>query len=103
MAMERERDRTAPALERWGVLFPAVLAVATAALLAGPVLAGGAHEADEGTGAHLWQLLMLAQVPVLAVLTAHWLDRRSRRAALVLAADIALVVTNLAVVRALGL
>jgi len=33
---------------------------------------------DEGAAAHVWQLLMIAQIPALALFTAKWL-RRARR------------------------
>jgi FtsH-binding integral membrane protein len=39
---------------------------------------GVTHEADEGTAAHLWQLLMAAQLPVLLFFAAKWLSRAPR-------------------------
>jgi hypothetical protein len=36
---------------------------------------GVAHEADEGTSAHLFQILMAAQVPVVAYFAVKWLPR----------------------------
>jgi hypothetical protein len=38
------------------------------------------READEGTAAHLWQLFMAAQVPVVAFFVAKWLPQTPRRA-----------------------
>jgi len=46
---------------------------------------GTAREADEGTAAHLWQLLMAGQVPVMAFFAITWLPRAPRQAMLVLA------------------
>ena len=39
------------------------------------VFFGLAHEADEGTAAHLWQLLMAGQIPVIAFFAAKWLPQ----------------------------
>jgi hypothetical protein len=36
---------------------------------------GAAREADEGTTAHLWQILMAGQLPVLVFFAAKWLRR----------------------------
>jgi hypothetical protein len=39
-------------------------------------LAGPAPQADEGLAAHLWQLLMAGQVPLVAWFTLQWGPRR---------------------------
>ncbi len=45
---------------------PLAMSVAALALVVGHVaLYGIVREADEGTAAHLWQLLMAAQVPII--------------------------------------
>jgi len=36
---------------------------------------GVVREADEGTAAHLWQLLMAGQVPVVAYFAVKWLPK----------------------------
>ena len=46
---------------------------------------GAAREADEGTAAHVWQMLMAAQVPIVAFFAVKWLPRTPRQALLVLA------------------
>ena len=46
---------------------------------------GVVHEADEGTEAHLFQLLMVAQVPVVVFFAFKWLPRLPKQALLVLA------------------
>jgi len=48
-------------------------------------LVGPARQADEGTAAHLWQLLMAGQLPAVAVFAIKWLPRSPRQALLVLA------------------
>ncbi len=45
----------------------------------------GLHQADEGTAAHLFQLLMPAQVPIVAYFAIMWLPRAPRQALVVLA------------------
>jgi hypothetical protein len=66
-------------------------------------LYGAAREADEGTAAHLWQLLMAAQLPVIAWFAATWLPREPRRALVVLARQAAAALAALAPVFLLGL
>ena len=46
---------------------------------------GTAREADEGTVAHLWQLLMALQIPIIAWFGLRWLPVSPRSAITVLA------------------
>lgn len=64
---------------------------------------GVAREADEGTAAHLWQLLMAGQIPVIAFFAIRWLPRRPRQALAVLALQAAAGVAAAAPVFLLGL
>ena len=64
---------------------------------------GAAREADEGTAAHLWQILMVAQLPFLGFFAAIWLPRSPRQALLVLALQTAAIIAALAPVYLLGL
>jgi len=48
-------------------------------------LFGVAREADEGTAAHLWQILMAGQVPIVAYFAVKWLPRSPGQALQVLA------------------
>jgi hypothetical protein len=48
-------------------------------------LYGVIHEPDEGTAAHLWQILMAAQLPVLLYFAIKWLPRAPRQTLFVLA------------------
>ncbi len=60
---------------------PLVLSSAALALVLGhAALFGVVHEADEGTAAHIFQLLMAAQVPVVAFFAIRWLPRAPRQA-----------------------
>jgi hypothetical protein len=46
---------------------------------------GTAREADEGTSAHLWQILMAGQLPIIAFFAIKWLPRAPKPALVVLA------------------
>jgi hypothetical protein len=46
---------------------------------------GVVHEADEGAAAHIFQLLMVAQIPIVAFFAIKWLPRAQRPAIRVLA------------------
>jgi len=76
---------------------------ALAIVLAHVALFGAAREADEGTAAHLWQLLMAAQLPVIAFFAIRWLPREPRRALPVLALQVVAVLAALSPVFLLGL
>ena len=65
---------------------PLAMSLAAMALVIGHIAtAGVARQADEGATAHLWQLLMAGQLPVIAFFAITWRPRRSRQALLVLA------------------
>jgi hypothetical protein len=67
-------------------LIPIVMSLAALALVLGHAAKYGVvHEADEGAAAHLFQLLMAGQVPVVAFFALKWLPRRPKQALLVLA------------------
>ncbi|MEO8639346.1 MAG: hypothetical protein ABI458_05470 [Chloroflexota bacterium] len=70
-----------------------------ALVLAHVAVAGPGPEADEGTAARLWWLLMAAQVPGVALFAFRYLPRAPRSALLVLALQAAAVMANLAAVR----
>jgi len=93
----------APA-RQWSALLPLAMSIAGLALVLGHVAVSGAGpEADEGTAARLWWLLMGAQVPVVAWFAITWLPRAPKIALFVLALQVAAVLANLAAVRYLNL
>jgi hypothetical protein len=63
---------------------------------------GPAPQPDEGAAAHLWQLLMAGQVPVIIFYAARWLPRSPGPAAAVLAAQAAAALAAAAPVFLLG-
>jgi hypothetical protein len=82
------------------------LAMSAAALLV--VLAhvgfyGTAREPDEGTAAHIWQLLMGIQMPIVAFYAITWLPRVRSRAVFVLALQCGAALAALAPVYFLNL
>ena len=48
-------------------------------------VSGTAPQADEGAAAHVWQLLMVLQLPLVALFAVRWLPRAPRQALAVLA------------------
>lgn len=63
-------------MKRLSVLLPLAMSFAAIALVLGhAALFGVVHEADEGAAAHMFQLLMVAQVPVIAFFAIKWLPR----------------------------
>jgi len=72
-------------LRRPSALIPLAMSFAALSLVVGHmVFFGTGREADEGTAAHLWQLLMAGQIPVIAFFAIRWLPRTPRQAILVL-------------------
>ena len=65
---------------------PLGMSLAALALVLGhAAVFGVVHEADEGAAAHIWQILMAAQLPILAYFVVKWLPSRPREALQVLA------------------
>jgi len=59
--------------------------LALAVVLVHIALAGIARQADEGAAAHIWQLLMTGQIPVLLFFAIKWLPKVPKQALGVLA------------------
>ncbi len=59
-------------------------AVAFAIVVGFLAIYGIVREPDEGTAAHLWQLLMAGQVPIIGFFAIRWLPRATGPALLVL-------------------
>lgn len=75
-----------PALKHFSAWLPLAMSLAAlTVVLAHVAVFGAAREADEGTAAHLWQILMAAQLPIVAFFAIKWLPRAPRQAMLVLA------------------
>ena len=79
---------SAPALaglKRPSALIPLAMSIAALALVLGHIaMFGTARQADEGTAAHLWQLLMAGQLPIIGFFAIKWFPRTPGPALLVL-------------------
>jgi hypothetical protein len=65
---------------------PMAMSLTALAIVLGSLATNGVvHQADEGTEAHLWQLLMAGQLPVLLFFAVKWLPRSPRQTLYVLA------------------
>ena len=83
---------------------PIAMSLAAATLvLAHVAVFGPAREADEGPAAHLWQLLMAAQVPIICFFAIKWIPREQRAAIVVLLLQAVGIIVALAPVFLLGL
>ena len=70
--------------------------LAVAVVLTHIALLGTARQSDEGAAAHLWQLLMAAQLPIVAFFVIRWLPRAPRHALPVLALQAVAAIAALA-------
>lgn len=77
-------------LRRPSALIPiAMSAAALVVVLAYAAMFGTARQADEGTAAHLWQLLMAGQFPFMAFFAIRWVRLAPRRGLPVMALQVA--------------
>jgi hypothetical protein len=76
---------------------------ALATVLIHVAMFGGAREPDEGTAAHIWQLLIAVQVPIVFFFAIKWLPRERKEAVYVLSLQAVAVLAALAPVFILGL
>ena len=83
---------------------PLLMSLAASVILAGHLLwVGTAREADEGPAAHLFQLLIVGQVPIVAYFAYTWLRRMPDRALVVLGTQLLAAAAALVPVFVLGL
>jgi hypothetical protein len=92
-----------PSLKQPSALFPIAMSLAALALALGnAAIFGVVPEADEGAAAHIFQLLMVVQMPVVAFFAIKWLPRAPRRALYVLALQAGAAIAAIAAVFFLG-
>ncbi len=73
-------------IKKPSAFLPVAMSLAAFALVLGQLaLVGPAPQADEGTAAHLWQLLIAGQIPLVAFFVIRWLPQAPRQALPVLA------------------
>ena len=72
-------------MKQASALLPLAMSLAALALVLGHfAIFGIVHQTDEGTAAHIFQLLMVAQVPIVAFFALKWLPRAPTKAVQVL-------------------
>lgn len=76
---------------------------ALAVLLCHIGLYGAAREADEGAAAHIWQMLMVGQIPILAFFAIKWLPRAPKPSLCVLVVQAGAALASIAPVFLLNL
>ena len=75
-----------PSMRQPIAFLPLAMSLAALAIVLGhAAIFGVVHEADEGAAAHIFQLLMVAQVPIVAFFAIRWLPRSPRETLHVLA------------------
>ena len=81
-------------LRQPSAFLPVAMSLVALTLVLGRVaLFGVVHEADEGTAAHIWQLLMALQVPIMAFFAIKYVPQKPKQALLVLALQMIAVLT----------
>jgi hypothetical protein len=71
---------------------------ALALVLVNAAIFGVVHEADEGTAAHVFQVLMIAQLPIIAYFAIKWLPRQPKQSLRILALQAGVWVATIAAV-----
>jgi len=84
-------------IRRPSAFLPVIMSIgALATVLVYLARFGVVHEPDEGTAAHIWQLLMAAQVPIIVFFAIKWLPQAPKQALQLLALQLAAVLAALA-------
>jgi hypothetical protein len=79
----------AEAFKRPSAFLPILMSlIAIVVIVVHIAISGTAPQSDEGTAAHLWQLLMAAQVPIVAFFLIRWAPQEPRSALPVLAVQV---------------
>ena len=83
---------------------PMAMSLTALAVVLGHIaIFGAAREADEGAAAHIWQLLIAGQLPVLLFFAVKWLQRAPKQTIFVLALQAGAVLASMAPVFYLNL
>ncbi len=96
-AMNEYRTTFGMVVRQPSAVVPLAMALTALAVVLGHVaLYGAAREADEGAAAHIWQLLMVAQLPALLVFGIRWLPKAPKQAMGVLGLLVAAILAAMA-------
>jgi hypothetical protein len=85
-------------------LLPLAMSLTALVMVLGSItMFGVVHQVDEGAAAHIWQILMAGQMPVLLFFAIKWLPRAPKQTLYVLALQAGAVLAAMAPVYFLGL
>lgn len=102
--MNQQANSFGAVLRHPSAFVPLAMSLTALAMVLGYlVVYGAAHQTDEGTIAHLWQLLMAGQIPILAFFAIKWLPRAPKQTLYVLALQAGVVLASVAPVFFLNL
>ena len=107
--MDQQINSFSAIIKRPSAFLPLAMSLTALTMLLGAMLYGymASHplvrEADEGAIAHLWQLLMAGQMPIVAFFAIKWLPRAPRQTAHVLALQVGAALASTAPVYFLNL
>jgi len=108
--MDRDPNSFGTMVRRPSAYLPIAMSLTALGVLGVSAIYGFAHgahgivrEADEGTTAHLWQLLMAGQLPVLVFFAIKWLPRAPKQTLYVLALQAGAALASMAPVFLLNL
>ena len=77
-------------VKRPSAFLPVIMSFAAlATVLFYLLLHGPAPQSDEGAAAHIWQLLMVSQVPIVAFFAVRWAPKSPKQALPILALQLA--------------
>jgi drug/metabolite transporter (DMT)-like permease len=86
-----------PSIKEPSALLPLIMSFVAIAIVVGHAAVFGiVHEADEGTPAHIFQLLIALQVPIVAFFAVKWLPQAPKQALLILSLQAAAVIAAFA-------
>jgi hypothetical protein len=90
-------------IRRPGAFVPVAMSIAALlTVLAHIVMVGTAPQPDEGAAAHIWQLLMAGQLPVVAFYAITWLPQAPKATLQVLALQVGAALAAIAPIYLLG-
>ena len=95
--MDQHPDSFGTIVREPSAFLPLAMSLGALSLVLGHIAEFGiVHEADEGTAAHIWQLLMAGQIPILAFFAIKWLPRAPKQALYTLALQAGAVLASVA-------
>lgn len=97
MSMSQAANSFGSIVKRPSAFLPIAMSlVALAVVLSHIAMFGEVRETDEGASAHIWQILMAGQLPVLLFFAIKWLPRAPRQTVYVLALQAGAAIASMA-------